>query len=124
MIAFRFDRTTSRQTRASEILRGVASRFGIAAAAARLAADEELRAELAATMESLQEAWSRVERKRSHRLRSTLIVVSGAAGAVAVFKFRSKLPVGGSSEEIKPSPVVETPVERPDEVPAAAAEPQ
>jgi uncharacterized membrane protein len=69
-----------------------AGRLGMAAAAARLAADEELRHELTATMESLQAAWSRVERKRSHRLRTTLLVLGGAAGAAVVVRFRSKVP--------------------------------
>jgi hypothetical protein len=101
--------------------RRAASRFGLAAAAARLAADGELRSELAAATESLQEAWSRVERKRSHRLRTTLLVVGGAAGALVAFKFRSKVPLGGTSDESGPSaPVAEKPVE----VPAAAVEPQ
>ena len=69
-----------------------AGRIGMAAAAARLAADEELRGELTATMQSLQAAWSRVERKRSHRLRTMLLVLGGAAGAAVVFRFRSKVP--------------------------------
>src|SRR5512133_3720648 len=70
-----------------------AGRLGLAAAAARLAADEELRSELTAAMESLQAAWGRVEKKRSHRLRTTLLVLGGAAGAAVAFRFRSRVPV-------------------------------
>jgi uncharacterized membrane protein len=44
-------------------------------------------------MESLQSAWGRVEKKRSHTLRNTLLLLGGAAGAAAAFRFRSKVPV-------------------------------
>jgi uncharacterized membrane protein len=70
-----------------------AGRLGLAAAASRLAADEELRSELTAAMESIQAAWGRVERKRSHRLRTTMLVIGGAAGAAVAFRFRSRVPV-------------------------------
>jgi hypothetical protein len=78
--------------------RRAAQRFGLMAVAARLAADEELRRELAATIEALQEARHRVEKKRSHALRNTLLVVGGSAGALALYKLRSKLPVGRGSK--------------------------
>jgi uncharacterized membrane protein len=60
-----------------------ASRIGLAAVAARLAADEELRRELREAAESLQQAWDRVQKKRSHKLRNTLLVAFGLGGIVA-----------------------------------------
>jgi hypothetical protein len=104
--------------------RRAAGRLGLAAAAARLAADQELRRELAATMESIQEAWSRVEKKRSHTLRNTLLLVGGAAGALAAFKLRSKVPLGSNADSGETSPIHEEPEESPAAVPAGAAEPQ
>jgi uncharacterized membrane protein len=92
-----------------------ASRLGLMAAAVRLAADEELRNELAATMESLQDAWLRVEKKRSHTLRTTVLVLGGAAGAAAIVKFRAKVPMprrgsGGGISTIDESIEVGVPV--------------
>jgi len=92
--------------------RRAASRIGLMAAAARLAADEELRSELTATIEAIQAARQRVDKKRSHGMRTTVLVVAGAAGVVALVKFRSKLPVkreaGGTTP--KPEPVAPAPV--------------
>lgn len=92
-----------------------AGRFGLAAAAARLAADEELRHELAAATESLQDAWGRVEKKRSHKLRATFLVLSAAVAAAAAFKLRSKVSRGEVADE--------KPTESREEVPAGTAEP-
>jgi uncharacterized membrane protein len=63
--------------------RRVASRLGMVATARGLAADEELRRELREASNNLRQAWSRVERKRGHRLRNTLLVLVGAAAATA-----------------------------------------
>jgi uncharacterized membrane protein len=57
-------------------------RVGVMATARRLAADEQLRDEVRAAATNLQKAWTRVEKKRSHKLRNTVIVV-GAGGATA-----------------------------------------
>jgi uncharacterized membrane protein len=57
-------------------------RAGFAATARRLAADEQLREELREVAMSVQKAWSRFEKKRSHKLRNTVLVV-GAGGATA-----------------------------------------
>jgi uncharacterized membrane protein len=57
-------------------------RTGVIALGGRLAADEELRNELRQMAQNLQNAWSRVERKRSHKLRN-LLVLAGAGGVVA-----------------------------------------
>jgi uncharacterized membrane protein len=59
-------------------------RFGFMATAGRLATDPKLKRELKKMTTSLDKAWSRVEKKRSHKLRNTLIVLIGAAGAGAV----------------------------------------
>jgi hypothetical protein len=92
--------------------RTAASRFGLMAAAARLAADEELRRELAATIEAVQQARRRAEKKRSHTLRNTVLVVGSSAGAFALFKLRSKLPLKRESSETlaQQEPVAPAPV--------------
>jgi uncharacterized membrane protein len=60
-----------------------ARRIGLLAVGSRLAADKELRREVRQMMDSFHQAWSRVEKKRSHKLRNFLLVVAGAGGAVA-----------------------------------------
>jgi uncharacterized membrane protein len=60
--------------------------LGLTAAARRLAADEQLRQELRRMVSDLQAVRSRLERKRSHRLRNSLLVVVGSGAAVAVAK--------------------------------------
>jgi len=83
--------------------RRAASRVGLMAAAARLAADEELRSELTATIEAIQAARQRVDKKRSSS-RTTLLIVAGGAGLVALVKFRSKLPMKREAGETTPKP--------------------
>ena len=91
--------------------RRAASRIGMMAAAARLATDEELRSELTAAVEAIQAARQRVEKKRSHTMRTTLLIVAGSAGVIALVKFRSKLPVREAGETTpKPEPVAPAPV--------------
>jgi uncharacterized membrane protein len=63
--------------------RRAARRIGFAAAVARLSADPKLRRELQAMLKNLDKAWTRVEKKRSNRLRNTLLAVAGAGGAAA-----------------------------------------
>jgi uncharacterized membrane protein len=70
------------------------SRAGVRAAAGRLATDEALRQELSAMIDSLRTAWARLERKKkSHRVRNTLLVLvgAGAAAAAAVPQIRRRL---------------------------------
>jgi uncharacterized membrane protein len=62
--------------------RRAARQIGIGALATRLAADKELRRQLREMAQNIQGAWTRVEKKRSHKLRNFLIVV-GAGGAAA-----------------------------------------
>ena len=71
--------------------RKAASRMGTAAVAARLAADEDVRRELATMTKNLQQAWTRVEKKRSHKLRNTVFVLGSGAAAFGAFKFRNRL---------------------------------
>jgi uncharacterized membrane protein len=58
-------------------------RVGLVGTARTLAADRKLRDEVRAAATNMQRAWKRQEKKRSHKLRNTLIVV-GAGGATAV----------------------------------------
>jgi len=61
----------------------VATRIGVIAALSRLAADEELRDEARQMARNLQNAWTRLEKKRSHRVRNTFLMLIGAGGAAA-----------------------------------------
>src|SRR5438128_10091876 len=63
--------------------RRAARRIGFLAAVSRLTGDPKLKRELRKMTQSLEKAWSRVERKRSRKLRTSLLVVAGAGGAVA-----------------------------------------
>jgi uncharacterized membrane protein len=59
-----------------------ARRLRTFATVARMAGDAQLRAELRKAATDLQAAWSRADSKRGHRLRNTMLVVTGG-GAVA-----------------------------------------
>jgi uncharacterized membrane protein len=81
-----------------------ASRIGLVAAVHRLGADKELRSELRQMTDNLQNAWTQVEKKRSHKLRNFLLVVGGIGTAAAALapQARKKLTklsgvVGGDS---------------------------
>jgi uncharacterized membrane protein len=78
-----------------------ASRIGLVSAVHRLGTDKELRSELRQMTANLQNAWTRVEKKRSHKLRNLLIVVAGigtAAAAVAPQARKKLTKVRGVSE--------------------------
>jgi uncharacterized membrane protein len=60
------------------------SRVGIRAAATRLATDDALRHEMTEMIDNLRAAWARQEKKRSHRVRNTVLVLFGSAAAAAV----------------------------------------
>jgi len=79
-----------------------ASRIGLVAAVHRLAADKELRSELRQMTANLKNAWTQVEKKRSHKLRNFVIVVAGIGTAVVAVapqtrKKLSKLGVGSGT---------------------------
>jgi uncharacterized membrane protein len=59
-------------------------RMGLAAAAARVAADRQLRTDVREMIGNLQAAWGRVEKKRSHKLRNVLLLLGGGAVAAGV----------------------------------------
>jgi len=63
--------------------RRVWRQLGLLALAGRIAADSELRGELAEMFDDLQAALQRAERKRRRRLRKTLLIVGGAGAAAA-----------------------------------------
>jgi uncharacterized membrane protein len=65
--------------------RRAARKVGFFALATRLSRDPKLKRELKKMVDSLDKAWSRVEKKRSHKLRNLLLLVGigGAAAAAA-----------------------------------------
>jgi hypothetical protein len=63
-------------------------KFGLEAAVRRLQADPVLRREVRAMVTSLEKALGRVEKKRSHKLRNSLLVVAGVGGAAALSQAR------------------------------------
>jgi uncharacterized membrane protein len=63
--------------------RRAARRIGLLAAIGRMSDDAKLRGELREATTGFQKAWSRVQKKRSHRLRKTLIVIAAGGAAVA-----------------------------------------
>jgi uncharacterized membrane protein len=63
--------------------RRASKRIGFVAAVTRLGADEKLKNELRKMTKSLENAWGRVEKKRSHKLRNSLLIVAGVGGAAA-----------------------------------------
>jgi uncharacterized membrane protein len=71
--------------------RRAARRIGIVATAKRLAADEQLRDELRDASANLRQAWSRVEAKRSHRLRTLIVLVGAGAAAASLPPVRRRL---------------------------------
>ncbi len=98
--------------------RRAARRIGMTAVLTRLAADRELRRELVRLSKKVQNGWTRVEKKRSHRLRNVLIVLGGTATAAGLGQSRgwlrrkvSALGFGGSGERtISETVEVEVPV--------------
>src|SRR5262249_54483240 len=73
--------------------RRAARKIGFIATARRLRDDPKIRRELNKMATSLDKAWARVERKRSHKLRNSLIVlgVGGVAAAAVSRPVRKKL---------------------------------
>ena len=64
------------------------SRVGFVAMLNRLATDEELRNEVKEVTAHLQKARARLEKRRSHKLRNTLLLAGGASAVAAVPKTR------------------------------------
>ena len=61
---------------------------GPIALAGRLAGDKQLKRELSTMSKNLQGAWGRVEKKRSHRVRTTVLVLGGGAAAFGLVQSR------------------------------------
>jgi uncharacterized membrane protein len=85
--------------------RRASKRIGFVAAVARLGADPKIKSELRKMTRSLENAWGRVEKKRSHKLRNTLLVagIGGAAAAVASQRKRITGLVGGAASSVNGS---------------------
>jgi uncharacterized membrane protein len=88
---------TSAITHGTIARRRAAKKIGLLATVSRITGDPKLRRELDRVVKSLDRAWSRVERKRSHKVRNTLIVVVvGGAAAAAAVPVRKRLSRNGS----------------------------
>jgi len=85
-----------------------ASRIGLVAAVHRLGTDKELRSELRQMTENLQNAWTQVEKKRSHKLRNFLIVVTGIGAAVAAVAPKARKRVPKLGDVVSGSPIPRT----------------
>jgi hypothetical protein len=73
---------------------------GLTAFATRLAADKQLRRELETMTKNLQNAWTRVEKKRSHKLRNSALVLAGGAVAFGAYKLRDRIGRGSADESV------------------------
>lgn len=80
----------------------VKRRIGLVGVLNRLAADEELRKELRAVATHLRKARARIDKKRSHKLRNTIVLAGGASAVAAVPKTRQLLTDAASS--LRPGP--------------------
>src|SRR6266576_6376923 len=96
--------------------RRAALKVGFLAAATRLGSDPKLKRELNKMVASLDKVWSRVDRKRSHRVRNFLLIlgIGGGAAAAAMPQVRKKvtgqLPLGTTPRTIEESLEVNVPV--------------
>jgi uncharacterized membrane protein len=75
----------------SKARRRAIPRAGMVALGARVASDDKLRRELRQTADNLQNAWRRVEKKRSHRVRNVLVALGLGAVAAKLFQSRDKV---------------------------------
>ena len=81
--------------------RRAAAQLGMTAAATRLAYDKELRRELQTMTKNLQAAIGRTERKRSHKLRTTTIVLgAGGTALVGLYGVRKRMSSAATSSGI------------------------
>ena len=106
-----------RKEHVSAVGHGVISRrrasrqIGFIAALSRLTNDPKLKTELRKMTRNLERAWTRVEKKRSHKVRNTLLVLAGAGGAVAaVLPHMRKRVTGTTPRRIDESIEVNVPV--------------
>jgi uncharacterized membrane protein len=85
-------------------------RIGFTAAVARLSGDPKIRHELRSMRKNFDKAWTRVEKKRSHKLRNSLLVVVGVGGAAAAAPLVRKRLGGTKPRTIEASIDVNVPV--------------
>jgi uncharacterized membrane protein len=92
--------------------RRAASRLGFMAAVGRISGDPMIKREIRRTARSLDNALSRIQRKRSHKLRNTMIVLVGAGGVIAIFAVPKtrRLVMGPSGRTISETIEVDVPV--------------
>jgi uncharacterized membrane protein len=96
--------------------RRASRKLGFVAAVTRLGTDPKLKRELNKMVGSLDKVWSRVEKKRSHKLRNAILIVGIGGGAVAAAmpkvrnKLNGKLPLGTTPRTIDESIEVNVPV--------------
>jgi uncharacterized membrane protein len=72
-------------------------KFGVYPAVVRLKNDPKLRREVERMVSSLEKAIGRVEKKRSHKVRNTLLIVGGVGGAAAVAVKTRMIPIGSGT---------------------------
>jgi uncharacterized membrane protein len=96
--------------------RRASRKLGFVAAVTRLGTDPKLKRELNKMVGSLDKVWSRVEKKRSHKLRNAILIVGIGGGAVAAAmpkvrnKLNGQLPLGTTPRTIDESIEVNVPV--------------
>jgi len=96
--------------------RRASRKLGFVAAVTRLGTDPKLKRELNKMVGSLDKVWSRVEKKRSHKLRNVILIVGIGGGAVAAAmpkvrnKLNGQLPLGTTPRTIDESIEVNVPV--------------
>jgi uncharacterized membrane protein len=96
--------------------RRASRKLGFIAAATRLGSDPKLKRELNKMVASLDKVWSRVEKKRSHKLRNFILIVGIGGGVVAAAmpkvrnKLTGQLPLGTTPRTIEESIEVIAPV--------------
>src|SRR3954463_8108471 len=84
--------------------RRAARKVGFYAAMLRLKNDPKLRREVAKMVTSLDKAWGRVEKQRSHKLRNTMLLLGlGGAAAAAASRPEVRNKVTGSMPSSTPS---------------------
>jgi uncharacterized membrane protein len=85
-------------------------RIRFTAVVARLSGDPKIRNELRSMRKNFDKAWTRVEKKRSHKLRNSLLVVVGVGGAAAAAPLVRKRLGGTKPRTIEASIDVNVPV--------------